>query len=194
MLRSAWRGYLRLLETHPVKTQVTSTVVIFGLGDLGAQTFEKQQAATGGSHTTQSSPTAVTAVTEPASAVAEPCRDPGFDFKRMGIQMGFAGFVWGPFGHYWYGWLHKTVSKVATSGTARFTATSLAFEMAICHPVALGLFFTCIGFANGQSPAEIKTQLQADYARTLACEWTFWYSCLHCPSVLRANTTRTCTA
>jgi len=60
-MRQLWRWYQQCLATHPVRTQVVSSGILWGLGDIGAQAVTHYSARPD----RRSSPPEVAAATAP---------------------------------------------------------------------------------------------------------------------------------
>ena len=146
---SLW--YLNCLHRRPVLTEMTTSGVLWGAGDILAQRIDHQDEQ----HTS-------------------------IDWKRTGIQVVYASCVWAPFSHHWYKLLDQVavhaVRSVTTHAARRplFLATKLALEVVALHPISLVAFFTFVGMSNGDSWQTCYRQLQLDLLPTLALEVAMW--------------------
>ena len=102
----ALAAYSRTLHQHPVRTQMASSAVIWGAGDVAAQRLE------GGMLSRQSTP-----------------QPPPHDWRRTLVQTSYSALVWAPMAHHWYEVLDRTVLSIAKAGTRRFVAAKLGLEM-----------------------------------------------------------------
>jgi hypothetical protein len=107
--RALWAAYNRQLQRQPVLTQVSTSAVLWGAGDLLAQQIEKA----GREHASYDAQ--VASPPPPGSSQAPsvlplrqlpvPARnlaaEGGVDWRRSGMTGVFGGSVVGPIGHYW---------------------------------------------------------------------------------------------
>ncbi|KAI4380026.1 hypothetical protein MLD38_006260 [Melastoma candidum] len=157
MLR-VWRWYQSCLANHPVKTQVISSGVLWGVGDVAAQYI---------THST----------TVRRLQISE--EDPKFKFKvdtkRVAITSTFGfGFV-GPLGHFWYQGLDRFIrlKLKMQPRSARFVATKLAIDGVIV-PLDLLIFFSYMGFSAGKNAEQVKKDLKRDFLPALVMEGGIW--------------------
>ncbi|MCL7036534.1 hypothetical protein MKW94_018369 [Papaver nudicaule] len=81
----AWKLYQNCLSAHPVKTQIISSGILWGIGDIAAQKITYSRKI-------------------PHHTNVDDNEEEKFkvNWKRAAITSGFGfGFV-GPIGHYWY--------------------------------------------------------------------------------------------
>ncbi|KAJ8749805.1 hypothetical protein K2173_013208 [Erythroxylum novogranatense] len=152
-----WKWYQQCLFSHPVKTQVISSGILWGCGDIGAQ------------YITHS--TAIKRLNKPAV-------DTKFkvDWKRAAITSMFGfGFI-GPVGHFWYEGLDKfiRVKLQLQPKSARFIAAKVAADGLIFGPFDLLVFFSYMGFATGNNVAQVKEGLKRDFLPALIMEGGAW--------------------
>ena len=160
----ALAAYSRTLDRHPVKTQMASSAVIWSAGDVAAQSLENGMLRR------------MRTVTAEAQ----------HDWRRTLVQTTYAALVWAPMAHHWYEVLDRGVLSIAKAGTRRFVAAKLGLEMCgpacVCkeccawphtraytpahrhriglHPVSLVAFFGCVGLMNGETGAEVSSQIR----------------------------------
>ncbi|XP_028802258.1 protein Mpv17-like isoform X2 [Neltuma alba] len=152
-----WRWYTSYLAAHPVKTQVISSGLIWGVGDIGAQ-----------------------AITHSTALSQRPNEDDDKEFKinwkRMAATSLFGfGFV-GPIGHYWYEGLDRYIrfKLMLKPNSFRFVATKVAVDGFIFGPLDLAVFFTYMGFATGKSFPQIKEDVKRDFLPAFVLEGGIW--------------------
>ncbi|XP_065849238.1 uncharacterized protein [Euphorbia lathyris] len=153
-----WKWYQHCLSSHPVKTQIISSGILWGIGDVGAQ------------YITHS--TAVNRLKKPQDVETEF----KVNWKRAAITglFGF-GFV-GPVGHFWYEGLDKLIRlrlKMPPK-SIRFVATKVAADGIIFGPIDLFVFFTYMGFSTGKSVDQVKEDVKRDFLPALILEGGVW--------------------
>ncbi|CAN0901571.1 PXMP2/4 family protein 2 [Linum grandiflorum] len=157
MLMKLWGWYSHCLSSHPLKTQIISSGVLWGLGDIGAQ------------YVTHS-----TAVKH----IQSTDKDTSFrvNWKRAAITSAFGfGFV-GPVGHFWYENLDKIITTrlKLVPKSARFVAAKVAADGIIFGPLDLLVFFSYMGFSTGKSAAQVKEDVKRDFLPSLIVEGGIW--------------------
>ncbi|GER32156.1 peroxisomal membrane 22 kDa family protein [Striga asiatica] len=164
MLR-LWKLYQNCLSNHPVKTQVISSGVIWGFGDVVAQVV------------TQSTTRAHHSKTHDADNELK------INWRRVASTTLFGlGFI-GPVGHFWYEGLDRIirVRLKLRPNSFRFVATKVAADGIIFGPIDLLVFFTYMGFASGKTSAQVKEDVKRDFLPALILEGGVW------PAVQVAN-------
>ncbi|QCD99464.1 PXMP2/4 family protein 2-like [Vigna unguiculata] len=153
-----WKWYQNCLAVHPVKTQVISSGLIWGAGDIAAQ--------------------AVTHYTAKAHATMDEDDNKEFkiNWKRVSTTSLFGlGFV-GPVGHYWYEGLDRYIrlKLMLKPNSFRFVATKVAVDGFIFGPLDLLVFFTYMGFSAGKSVPQIKEDVKRDFLPAFVLEGGIW--------------------
>ncbi|KAK9683716.1 hypothetical protein RND81_10G160200 [Saponaria officinalis] len=152
-----WRWYQNCLTLHPVKTQMISSGVLWGVGDIAAQTitfstsYKKLQ-------------------------ISEKDKEWKINWKRVAATSLFGfGFV-GPVGHFWYEGLDRVLKTrlKMKQNSFRFVGTKVALDGIIFGPLDLLVFFTYMGFANGKAVPQIKEDVKRDFVPALALEGGIW--------------------
>lgn len=152
-----WNWYQKCLSVHPVKTQVISSGIIWGVGDIAAQYI---------THSTQK------------DHLQQSDADAEFkiNWKRVAITSTFGfGFV-GPVGHFWYEGLDRMIrlKLQLQPKSARFVATKVALDGFIFGPFDLFVFFSYMGFTAGKTVAQVKEDLKRDFLPALILEGGVW--------------------
>ncbi|KNA15315.1 hypothetical protein SOVF_099240 [Spinacia oleracea] len=152
-----WRWYQNCLSVHPLKTQIASSGVLWGIGDIAAQY-----------------------ITHSTAHKHLPLLDGDerfiINWKRTALTSMFGlGFV-GPVGHFWYEGLDKLIRLRLRlePKTVRFVATKVAADGIIFGPFDLFAFFTYMGFASGKSILEVKEDVKRDFLPALILEGGAW--------------------
>ncbi|KAE9603765.1 hypothetical protein Lal_00002263 [Lupinus albus] len=157
MLR-LWKWYQKCLAFHPVKTQVISSGVIWGAGDIAAQAV------------TYSIPNKTN------SHFKDDDKEFKINWKRVATTSVFGlGFV-GPVGHYWYEYLDRYIrlKLLLKPDSFRFVASKVAIDGMIFGPLDLLVFFTYMGFCTGKSVPQIKEDVKRDFLPALVLEGAIW--------------------
>ncbi|XP_057957946.1 uncharacterized protein LOC131150898 [Malania oleifera] len=152
-----WKWYQNCLAVHPVKTQIISSGVIWGFGDVAAQTV---------THTTA----------RRRSQIPDEDKELKINWKRVATTSLFGfGFV-GPVGHFWYEALDRVIRLRLRlqPNSFRFVATKVAVDGIIFGPLDLLVFFSYMGFSTGKSVAQVKQDVKRDFLPALILEGGVW--------------------
>ncbi|XP_010541768.1 PREDICTED: PXMP2/4 family protein 2-like [Tarenaya hassleriana] len=131
-----WKWYQNCLAIHPVKTQVISSGVIWGSGDILAQTITQR---TGKKHLRQDED--------------ERNESKKLNWRRVAAASLYGlGFV-GPFGHFWYEGLDRVIKTRLRlqPKSFKFVAAKVALDGFIFGPLDLLVFLSYMGFTTGKS-------------------------------------------
>lgn len=152
-----WKWYQNCLTLHPVKTQMISSALIWGVGDIAAQ--------------------AVSHSTAPQHhQISDEDKEFRINWRRVASTSLFGfGFV-GPVGHYWYEGLDKFIRfrLQLQPKSLRFVATKVVTDGIIFGPVDLLVFFTYMGFSSGKSASQVKEDVKRDFVPAFAMEGGVW--------------------
>ncbi|KAK9058858.1 hypothetical protein SSX86_023702 [Deinandra increscens subsp. villosa] len=154
-----WRWYQNCLSVHPVKTQVISSGIIWGFGDIAAQTV-----------------THYTAVKRKPNFVSEKDKELHINWRRVATTSLFGMAFVGPVGHFWYEGLDRFLrfKLQYQPKSIRFVATKVALDGIIFGPVDLFVFFSYMGFASGKSFNQVKDDVKRDFLPALVLEGGIW--------------------
>ncbi|KAL1552432.1 protein sym1-like [Salvia divinorum] len=150
-----WNWYQYYLSKYPFRTEMVSSGIIWGLGDMAAQTI---------THTT-----------------AKKRNEEGkerfhINWKRVAKTSLFGiGFV-GPVGHLWYDWLDSFIRlrlKLHPRSFC-FIAMKVALDVTFFGPMDLLLFFTYMGFTSGKSVSQVAEELRRDFIPAVILEGAMW--------------------
>ncbi|KAJ6674093.1 PEROXISOMAL MEMBRANE PROTEIN 2 PXMP2 MPV17 [Salix viminalis] len=152
MLR-LWKWYQNCLTVHPVKTQMISSGVIWGLGDIAAQSITHYTA-------------------ERNRQIKEVEKKLKISWKRVATTSLFGFAFVGPVGHFWYESLDRFIRSrlVLRPNSLRFVGAKVALDGIIFGPLDLFVFFSYMGFASGKSVPQIKEDLKRDFVPALILE------------------------
>ncbi|XP_020232689.1 PXMP2/4 family protein 2 [Cajanus cajan] len=153
-----WKWYQNCLAVHPVKTQVISSGLIWGAGDIAAQAVTHYTAKT---HVT---------IDEDEK------KEFKINWKRVSTTSLFGlGFV-GPVGHYWYEGLDRFIRLrlMLKPNSVRFVATKVVVDGFLFGPLDLLVFFTYMGFSTGKSVPQIKEDVKRDFLPAFVLEGGIW--------------------
>jgi protein Mpv17 len=183
--KRAWAAYERQLERHPVPTQVATSCLLWGVGDLLAQRlehYERQQAHKKAVAATVAVPGVApgSSVLQAASgsaaalaAAAEPTME--VDWRRAVLTGIFGATFVGPVGHFWYLNLDKWCMARFKPGSATFIATKVVLDTVTMGPFYVASFFGFgTAFMDGGGWQEFARKMRTDFWPTLIAEVTFW--------------------
>ncbi|KAK9946700.1 hypothetical protein M0R45_012148 [Rubus argutus] len=154
-----WKCYQNCLRFHPVKTQVISSGLIWGFGDIAAQTITHSTAKKDNQIQTQGED-----------------EELKINWRRVTTTSLFGfGFV-GPVGHLWYEGLDRYIKSrlLLKPNSFRFVASKVAIDGFIFGPLDLLVFFTYMGFAAGKSVPQIKEDVKRDFLPAFVLEGGIW--------------------
>ncbi|XP_027329933.1 protein Mpv17-like isoform X3 [Abrus precatorius] len=156
-----WKWYQNCLALHPVKTQVISSGLIWGAGDIAAQ--------------------AVTHYTAKTRVTVEEVffQIPKFPFNDLAF--------WKMDKQFKINWkrvsttsLYEGLDRVIRlrlmlkPNSFRFVATKVAVDGFIFGPLDLLVFFTYMGFSTGKSVPQIKEDVKRDFLPAFVVEGGIW--------------------
>ncbi|KAK4761805.1 hypothetical protein SAY87_029689 [Trapa incisa] len=152
-----WKWYQKCLRDHPVKTQVISSGLIWGAGDVAAQTI---------THSTAKS----------CNLLQDDRDEWKINWRRVATTSLFGfGFV-GPVGHYWYEGLDRLIRLrfQMQPNSMRFVASKVMIDGFIFGPFDLLVFFSYMGFSTGKSIPQIKEDVKRDFIPAFILEGAIW--------------------
>lgn len=152
-----WKWYQNCLSVHPLKTQIVSSGVLWGVGDIAAQYITHCNA-------------------HKHLQLLDADRSFTINWRRTAMTSIFGlGFV-GPVGHFWYEGLDKFIrlKLLLEPKTVRFVGAKVAADGIIFGPLDLLAFFSYMGFANGKNITEVKEDLKRDFLPALVLEGGAW--------------------
>ncbi|CAN1837935.1 Protein sym1 [Linum perenne] len=151
-----WKWFQHCLALHPVKTQILSSGLIWGAGDIAAQSINKYTAQ--------------------KSLVFQDDQMPEkINWKRVATTSLFGfGFV-GPVGHFWYEGLDRFMrSQMFRPDSLRFVSVKVVIDGFLFGPLDLLLFFAYMGIAAGKSVPQIRDDVKRDFLPAFMMEGGVW--------------------
>ncbi|KAK7358327.1 hypothetical protein VNO77_00254 [Canavalia gladiata] len=158
MILKVWNWYQSCLSVHPVKTQVISSGILWGVGDLTAQYI---------THSAAKKRLQLSSDSEAKFII---------NWRRMAVTSMFGFSFVGPVGHFWYEGLDKFIRlrlKLMPK-SVRSVATKVAMDGLIFGPLHLFVFFTYMGLCAGKNLPRIKEDLKKNYVPALILEGGVW--------------------
>ncbi|XP_008220028.1 PREDICTED: protein Mpv17-like isoform X1 [Prunus mume] len=156
-----WKWYQNSLAVHPIKTQVISSGLIWGFGDIAAQTI---------THSTAKAQRQIQTQGEDEDEELK------INWRRVCTTSLFGfGFV-GPVGHLWYEGLDRYIRSrlLLQPNSFRFVASKVAIDGFLFGPLDLLVFFTYMGFSAGKSVPQIKEDVKRDFLPAFVLEGGIW--------------------
>jgi protein Mpv17 len=193
--KQIWHAYERQLARSPVATQVTTSGLLWGMGDLLAQRIEHYEQRRQQANAAASAPQVVPGVPKSSSSLPQSSQQPpaaagaaegaaataaagdaiSIDWRRAALTGVFGATLVGPVGHFWYLGIDKVCAKWLTPGSAAFIATKVIVDTAAMGPFYVSTFFgfgtACI---DGGTWSDFTSKMRKDFVPTLAAEVTFW--------------------
>lgn len=174
-MRAIWSAYERQLQRRPVLTQMTTSALLWGMGDLMAQRLEHYERIH--YHRADANrPTGTTCpLPEAAAAVTAACDDTPTDWRRALWTAAYGAAFVGPVGHYWYIGIDKACARIFAPGSPQFIALKVFLDTALMGPFYVSTFFGYgCAFIDGGGMEEFKRKMQTDFVSTLALEVSVW--------------------
>ncbi|KAG9148004.1 hypothetical protein Leryth_003590 [Lithospermum erythrorhizon] len=153
-----WKLYQKSLAVHPVKTQVISSGLIWGVGDVAAQSV---------THLT---------TTKHQHQLSDEDERFRINWKRVATTSMFGFAFVGPVGHFWYQGLDRFIRlrMHMQPKSVRFVATKVAVDGILFGPLDLLVFFTYMGFSTGKTGAQVKEDVKRDFLPAFILEGGVW--------------------
>ncbi|CAL5359115.1 unnamed protein product [Camellia sinensis] len=158
MMLKLWKWYQNCLAVHPVKTQIISSGIIWGCGDIAAQTVTHYSTA------------------KKTLQISDKDEELKLNWRRVATTSLFGfGFV-GPVGHFWYEALDRLMKSrlQLQPKSLRFVASKVIIDGIIFGPLDLLVFFTYMGFSAGKSATQVKEDVKRDFVPALILEGAIW--------------------
>ncbi|XBW37779.1 hypothetical protein QEN19_003360 [Hanseniaspora menglaensis] len=150
MLGSAYKKYSYQLQKSPKLTNFITTGVLFGLGDISAQTIlPSKNKETGLKH---------------------------FDFSRTLRAVFYGSVIFSPIGNKWYYFLQHKVRFPGTKQNATLDAVSrVLVDQLVFPPIAVPFYFGMMTvLESGLDLEKINHKIKASTFDTLVTNWCVW--------------------
>jgi protein Mpv17 len=146
---SSKSAYGSLMAMAPLTTSGLSALVLWGAGDLLAQSIDHY---------------------------LHPAKPKELELSRLAGCMTHGFFIGGVGGYLWYGWMDKFVTKTVRviPGTKKFIAAKILMEICVWHPVVLLGYWGIVGKFEGHSNAQIGAELRESFLPMLAGDASLW--------------------
>lgn len=95
-----------------------------------------------------------------------------WDAKRTAKMGAFGLALHGPIGHYWYGFLDRTIMTAAPTSAAA-VATKTAIDQILWAPIFTSVFFGSMKLMDGKAN-EISGEVSEKLWPTMKVNWTVW--------------------
>lgn len=144
-LKQIWGAYERQLERHPITTQMTTSFLLWGSGDLIAQRMERweqqqqilkqklkqQQQQSKKKKAVKGAPPGSSELSISSSSSDA---DSGYDMRRAFFTALFGATFVGPVGHFWYQAIDRWCKALIPKGGPAFIATKVLIDTAAMGP------------------------------------------------------------
>ncbi|CAM6020644.1 unnamed protein product [Sphagnum balticum] len=148
-LRGVWACYVHILVLHPMYTQMFTSALLWGSGDVVAQV---------------------------ANGFGQMLNGGKMDWKRVGTASLFGAIFVGPVGNFWYQFLEYVCAKRLKfePNSICFMGTKLLADTFLYGPMHLLVFFLYMGLVAGNTLVQMKQDIKDDYFPTLLTEGIVW--------------------
>lgn len=142
-----------------MKTQVISSGILWGLGDIGAQAV---------THSSLKN--------KRQNPHSHDDKEFKINWQRVGITSMFGFAFVGPVGHFWYEYLDRFIRHRIhlKPSTTKFVAAKVASDGLIFGPLDLLIFFSYMGFASGKNVEEVREDVKRDFLPSLVIGGGVW--------------------
>lgn len=177
-LKQLWSAYERQLERRPILTQMTTSAVLWGVGDGLAQRLEywdlqndrRDKSAAAAAAASKTKPVKGVHPKAAQSTETGSSSNPQMviDWKRAVVTGMFGALLVGPVGHYWYITLDRWCNTIVPGGGPIFIAAKVAIDTAAMGPFYVSAFFAWgCAFLDGSSWNGFKRKMQV--GRCVSC-------------------------
>ncbi|KAK9904900.1 hypothetical protein WJX75_005127 [Coccomyxa subellipsoidea] len=140
--RNGWNAYCRALEQRPIITKSLTAAAGFALGDVVAQHSTKPHGER-------------------------------YNYLRTARMTAFGLFFAGPLqGHYWYGWLDKTILPLRPKSLGA-VVSKIGIDQTIMAPLGTVAFFSAMKTME-RKPRESLQMVKEKTWPTVAAGWQLW--------------------
>ncbi|GIL58952.1 hypothetical protein Vafri_13955 [Volvox africanus] len=140
-----WGAYERQLSRRPVLTQMATSCLLWGCGDVLAQRVVEQR------------------------------RISDVDARRVACTAAFGAAFMGPVGHFWYQQLDVVCAKLLAAGSPSFLAAKLIADTVIMGPLYVVAFYAWgCALIDGSGIEGFKKKITQDFIPTYTAELAVW--------------------
>ncbi|XP_057478866.1 protein sym-1-like [Actinidia eriantha] len=161
MMLKLWKWYQNCLAVHPVKTQIISSGLIWGFGDIAAQSV---------THFTAKNRHQVSQMHH---VVVYPTLTILNAWKYLCQKLGAWIRMWVYFRYEGLDRFMKNRLQLQPK-SLRFVASKVALDGIIFGPLDLLVFFSYMGFSTGKSAAQVKEDVKRDFVPAFILEGGIW--------------------
>lgn len=148
--------YNKSMLRHPYITSAITAALLWGSGDIIAQTIEINNKENNKEKTNEDN------------------NDNTLKIYRLAGTVVHGSLIGGIGSYLWYNQLDRFVSSLFKSGSARFVLAKLSLELMLWHPISLFCYWTIVGLMEGHSIVKIKGELKKDFLLTWFCDGFLW--------------------
>eukprot|EP00899_Mesostigma_viride_P013046 jgi/Mesvir1/21742/Mv04151-RA.1 len=158
--KGLWAKYSSQLEAHPFRTQITTSLLLWGVGDAVTQTLKIKRANKSQQLLSQSSSTQ--------------SQENDINTRQLLTSSMYGASFVGPVGHMWYTWIDQVASRNLRPGSLRFVASKVAADTVLFGPIHVAAFFLFTGIAMGGTLHAACSDLRRNFLPTYISESVFW--------------------
>lgn len=151
--RRMLHAYSKSLERRPYTTQVLSSAVIWGAGDVLAQCIENRPRV---------------------SKLNNDALSTDIDKRRFVMTTTYGGLFSGILGHTWYIGLDKVARAISIPGSPKFVAAKVCADTLIFGPIHVAAFFAFLTICEGGTLEKAKDKIKTDFMSTFITELGVW--------------------
>lgn len=144
--------YKRQLVNHPFLTNAISTGLIFGAGDVLAQSI----------------------LSPKPSAIDNNDFNNNYDYARTMRSVIYGSCVWAPIGDKWFKFLAKSINLPAGYSMFSTKAVRVLVDQVTFAPLGIPLYFSVMSFMEGLSLKEVEMKIRGHWWETLKTHWCVW--------------------
>mmetsp|Transcript_1925 Transcript_1925/g.3936 ORF Transcript_1925/g.3936 Transcript_1925/m.3936 type:complete len:235 (-) Transcript_1925:1421-2125(-) len=176
--------YSKNLQRRPFTTQIVSSAVLWGIGDVLAQRVSSDDAQ---HHGSPSSSTAVSVEQQQQGQRREKTHGSSasdmdgivpsnaLDIRRALSASLYGGLFNGTIGHIWYTKLDElALAFLKHKSPFVFIGAKVFADSIVFGPLHLGAYFTCMTLMEGGSLRDVQHKMEKDFVPTFAVELTMW--------------------
>ncbi|GBG61420.1 hypothetical protein CBR_g20451 [Chara braunii] len=167
---NAWGWYQHQLAKRPMRTQIVTSGILWGLGDGIAQRLDATVAM-------EKKVIKDDLCLSSPHRRGEKTKEPEWmNWRRLMTTSLYGAAFIGPVGHRWYERLDLIVTQnlLLRPNTINFIAAKLLADTLLFGPIHLVAFFAFTGLAEGKAVSQVKREVVRDFVPAFLMEGTFW--------------------